>query len=348
MGDAVCSFNPIYGQGMSVAALEALTLRRHLARGSEPQPRRWFRDLARVVDVPWQMAAGGDLIFPGVQGRRTRKLRLMSAYIARLHAAAADDARLATAFIRVAGLVSPPQSLLRPGIASRVLPGRPHPAARDGRLPHTERPGVVNGANRRKINEPKEATCHSSRSSTSRKSSPTTNAAGSSERSRHDRVLHRRGDPTAHLGRPRRGTKRQLGHRWQCARASRRSRLARSWNRGGADRVVRAIGRLDGKTVLDHGRGPRHGRGPSRHAAAEGAAVIVADVNDDAGQRVAAAVGGTYHHLDVTAPDQWRRAPRADRRGERAARRPGQQRRGLHRGWACSMATKQGSAKSPT
>ena len=73
---------------MSVAALEALTLRRHLARGSEPQPDRWFRDLARLVDIPWQMAAGGDLIFPGVEGRRTRKIRLMSTYIARLHAAA--------------------------------------------------------------------------------------------------------------------------------------------------------------------------------------------------------------------------------------------------------------------
>jgi len=70
-GDAVCSFNPIYGQGMTVAALEALTLRRHLERGIEPRPRRWFRDLARVVDVPWDMSAGGDLAFPGVQGRRT-------------------------------------------------------------------------------------------------------------------------------------------------------------------------------------------------------------------------------------------------------------------------------------
>ena len=123
MGDAVCSFNPIYGQGMSVAALEALTLRRHLAPGVEPQPRRWFRDLARVVDVPWQMAAGGDLIFPGVQGRRTRKIRLMGTYLTRLHAAAAHDAHLAAAFLRVAGLVSPPQSLLRPGIAWRVLRG---------------------------------------------------------------------------------------------------------------------------------------------------------------------------------------------------------------------------------
>ena len=121
IGDAVCSFNPIYGQGMSVAALEALTLRRHLERGIEPQPRRWFRDLARVVDVPWDMSAGGDLLFPGVPGHRTLKIRLLGGYLARLHAAAADDPYLATAFIRVAGLVAPPPSLLAPGITLRVL-----------------------------------------------------------------------------------------------------------------------------------------------------------------------------------------------------------------------------------
>ena len=122
-GDALCSFNPIYGQGMTVAALEALTLRRHLASAVEPQPRRWFRDLARVVNTPWQMAAGGDLLFPGVQGRRTRQMRLLAAYLTRLHAAAAHDAHLAAAFLRVAGLVSPPQTLLRPGVATRVLGG---------------------------------------------------------------------------------------------------------------------------------------------------------------------------------------------------------------------------------
>jgi hypothetical protein len=129
LGDAVASFNPIYGQGMSVAAVEALTLRRHLERGTQPQPRRWFRDLARLVDVPWDMAAGGDLVFPGVPGRRSAKVRLVNAYIARLHAAAAHDANLAGAFILVAGLVAPPQSLLRPGVVLRVLRKGAGPAA---------------------------------------------------------------------------------------------------------------------------------------------------------------------------------------------------------------------------
>jgi hypothetical protein len=128
LGDAVCSFNPIYGQGMSVAALEALTLRRHLQHGTRPQPHRFFADLARVVDVPWDIAVGGDLAFPGVQGRPTPKVRLINAYLARLHAAAAHDASLAGAFLRVAGLVAPPQSLLHPGVAVRVLWGSLRPA----------------------------------------------------------------------------------------------------------------------------------------------------------------------------------------------------------------------------
>jgi 2-polyprenyl-6-methoxyphenol hydroxylase-like FAD-dependent oxidoreductase len=134
-GDAVCSFNPVYGQGMSVAALEALVLRRHLRRGVVPQPRRWFREIARVVDVPWDIAVGGDLVFPGVQGRHTTKVRLVNAYLARLHAAAAHDASLASAFMRVAGLVAPPQSLLRPAIAARVLGGSLRRAATRPRRP---------------------------------------------------------------------------------------------------------------------------------------------------------------------------------------------------------------------
>jgi 2-polyprenyl-6-methoxyphenol hydroxylase-like FAD-dependent oxidoreductase len=123
LGDAVSSFNPIYGQGITVAALQALALRRHLEPGIQPQPRRVFADLARVVHVPWDIAAGGDLVFPGVPGQRPLKVRLISAYLARLHAAAAHDATLASAFVRVIGMVAPPQSLLGPGVALRVLQG---------------------------------------------------------------------------------------------------------------------------------------------------------------------------------------------------------------------------------
>ena len=89
MGDAVCSFDPVYGQGMTVAALEALTLQRHLQPGT-PRAGPFFADLAGVVDVPWDIAVGGDLVYPGVEGRRTLRSRLINTYLGRLHAAAGD------------------------------------------------------------------------------------------------------------------------------------------------------------------------------------------------------------------------------------------------------------------
>ena len=121
VGDGVCSVNPIYGQGMSLAATEAVALRRHLRRHGTRRPRLLHRSIAQVVRSPWQMAAGGDLQFAGVEGRRTRSQRLVARYVARLHAAAASDVRLSEAFVRVAGMVDQPQALLRPRVAGRVL-----------------------------------------------------------------------------------------------------------------------------------------------------------------------------------------------------------------------------------
>ena len=121
LGDAVCTFNPIYGQGMSVAALQALALRAHLQQHTGPRPIGFFRQIGRIVDVPWSMATGGDLAFPDVPGHRTVQMRVLNRYLAMLLAGAAHDPRLGRAFLRVAGLVDPPQALLAPGVAARVL-----------------------------------------------------------------------------------------------------------------------------------------------------------------------------------------------------------------------------------
>jgi 2-polyprenyl-6-methoxyphenol hydroxylase-like FAD-dependent oxidoreductase len=123
IGDAVCSFNPIYGQGMTVAATEAMALRGLLARSAAPDARRYFRAIAAAIDVPWDIAVGSDLAFPQVPGKRTAKVRLVNAYLPRLHAAAAHDEALAAAMIRVIGLKDRPEGLLRPDRVLRVLRG---------------------------------------------------------------------------------------------------------------------------------------------------------------------------------------------------------------------------------
>jgi 2-polyprenyl-6-methoxyphenol hydroxylase-like FAD-dependent oxidoreductase len=139
MGDSLCSLNPLYGQGMSVAALEALTLRRHLRRGVA-RPRRLLRDLVGITEGPWRMAAGADLAFDGVDGRGTPDMRVMRGYVSRLHAAAADDAALSVVFVRVSALVDPPAALLRPRVVMRVL--RPRSSAHVSTRPDA-RPAVT-------------------------------------------------------------------------------------------------------------------------------------------------------------------------------------------------------------
>jgi 2-polyprenyl-6-methoxyphenol hydroxylase-like FAD-dependent oxidoreductase len=68
LGDAVCSFNPVYGQGVTVAAVESLVLRDCLARGEEGLPRRFFKQSAETIRIAWQTAVGSDLTMPQAKG----------------------------------------------------------------------------------------------------------------------------------------------------------------------------------------------------------------------------------------------------------------------------------------
>lgn len=122
-GDAICTFNPIYGQGMTVAAAEALVLRDCLRHGTQQLGRRFAHRAAKVVDIPWDIVVGGDLRFPGVEGRRSLKVRAINGYLERVHRAAASDAAVGRAFLAVANLTSRPERLLAPDIAARVIRG---------------------------------------------------------------------------------------------------------------------------------------------------------------------------------------------------------------------------------
>jgi hypothetical protein len=122
-GDAICSFNPVYAHGMTVAAQEALTLQQCLRAGSNDLARRFFMAAAKIVDIPWGIAVGNDLRHPQVKGTRPPMLRFINWYIGKLHLAATRDSALATAFLKVANLMIPPRSLLSPAIAWRVWRG---------------------------------------------------------------------------------------------------------------------------------------------------------------------------------------------------------------------------------
>jgi 2-polyprenyl-6-methoxyphenol hydroxylase-like FAD-dependent oxidoreductase len=122
MGDAIASYNPTYGQGMSSAAMQATDLRRTLGEtGLENLAKRFFRRAARSIDIPWTVAVGGDFRFPATQGRKPIGTALANRYLARLERSLHRDEEVVRAFGRVINLERHSSSLLHPRIVGRVL-----------------------------------------------------------------------------------------------------------------------------------------------------------------------------------------------------------------------------------
>jgi 2-polyprenyl-6-methoxyphenol hydroxylase-like FAD-dependent oxidoreductase len=141
LGDALCSFNPVYGQGMSSAALQVVELDKVLSeqqRWSYPQPdakplwKRFFKRVATVVDNPWQLAVGADFNYPSTRGKKPAGTDLINSYITRLMKVSNHDAVVCLALMKVMNLLAPPASLFHPGIVSRVLSGEANPDRKGG------------------------------------------------------------------------------------------------------------------------------------------------------------------------------------------------------------------------
>jgi 2-polyprenyl-6-methoxyphenol hydroxylase-like FAD-dependent oxidoreductase len=119
-GDAICSVNPIYGQGMTLAALQAVALRESLRAGGADLARRYFRASAKPIEVAWQMVASLDLAFPAVAGRRSRWMRIATRLMDWAMAASESDLVVAVRFFRVNSLIDSPIRLLHPAFLYRV------------------------------------------------------------------------------------------------------------------------------------------------------------------------------------------------------------------------------------
>lgn len=126
IGDALCSFNPVYGQGVTVAAMEAAALDQLLRERRGPDglngmAKPFFTRTASVVDTPWRLAVGEDFRFPETEGEKAPGTDLVNAYVTGVHRATHRDPVVCLAFLKVVNLMQPPTSLFRPGIVLRVL-----------------------------------------------------------------------------------------------------------------------------------------------------------------------------------------------------------------------------------
>lgn len=152
VGDSVCAFNPIYGQGMTVAALEALTLDALLAANDPRRLARRFQKLAaRNGAGAWLIATGEDLRYRETEGSPVRlRTKLTNRYVDRVVAVANVDRDVCRSLLDVLALTTTPYALFKPATLTRVLTTRAHqPTGPDDLLPRpatTELGRSVTGA----------------------------------------------------------------------------------------------------------------------------------------------------------------------------------------------------------
>jgi len=123
IGDAICRFNPIYGQGMSVAAQEAVALRRLLARGVSlaELAREYFAEVARIVETPWAQAAIPDFVHPDTRGERPADFEQTVKFGMALGRLAARDPEVHRLTSEVQHLLKPRSVYQDPELVQKVM-----------------------------------------------------------------------------------------------------------------------------------------------------------------------------------------------------------------------------------
>ncbi|WP_293961717.1 FAD-dependent monooxygenase [Sneathiella sp.] len=126
LGDAVCRANPFFGQGITAAALEALALQKNLENISksgdsipEAIARPFFKDVAQILDVSWEMAVGEDFKYPTTKGKRPATFALTRWFKDKVMAS--NDPEVAKQFYRVMHFAEPPTKLLTPKMLYRTF-----------------------------------------------------------------------------------------------------------------------------------------------------------------------------------------------------------------------------------
>jgi 2-polyprenyl-6-methoxyphenol hydroxylase-like FAD-dependent oxidoreductase len=125
LGDSICRFNPVFGQGMSVAAQQAVALRHILeSRRAEADPLAgladaFFAEARATVETPWAVAMS-DLAYPQTRGERPADFAQRMQFQARLQRLMIEDPTVQKVVTEVNHLVRPRSALRDPELVERV------------------------------------------------------------------------------------------------------------------------------------------------------------------------------------------------------------------------------------
>jgi flavin-dependent dehydrogenase len=121
IGDAVCSFDPAFGQGMTVAAMESQALDDCLSSGSggEALTRQYLRRIDAAIEVAWEQSCGENFKYPATTGARPWLFPVMRRFKDRI--VTCGDPEVVGEFYKVVCLTAPPKILLHPRVVARAL-----------------------------------------------------------------------------------------------------------------------------------------------------------------------------------------------------------------------------------
>ena len=126
LGDAICRFNPVYGQGMSIAAQEACSLHGLLETRVNDSDAltglasAFLSEAATIIETPWALAAVPDLAHPKTEGERPDDLEQSLAFSEALNHLAAEDPAVHKLLFEVLHLLKPRSALGDPDLVERV------------------------------------------------------------------------------------------------------------------------------------------------------------------------------------------------------------------------------------
>lgn len=125
LGDALCSLDPVFGQGMTIACKEAYALDQVLdsAQGQQAATlaQAFFKQAQKIIDVPWLITQSEALRFKGMPGSRSPKIRFLQWYTDHVFWLSTQSTEIYQAFLDVMHLLAGPEALLRPKVVRGVL-----------------------------------------------------------------------------------------------------------------------------------------------------------------------------------------------------------------------------------
>ncbi len=127
IGDAISTFNPVYGQGMSVCALEVDELRQLLEQCqgstaiSAELAKTFFRKAARIIETPWMLATQSDFLYPETSGKRPLHTNVLNWYLLRMLQLCSGNERIVRTFYEVLHFMKKPTAFFHPLVLFPVL-----------------------------------------------------------------------------------------------------------------------------------------------------------------------------------------------------------------------------------